>query len=344
MESHIADQPGPVSAPLPLPQPGLGIAVFNEREGLGDGFSKLPLLRALKRAYPAEKITWVVSESDSPYRIVMADIVRPYLADVLIDAHIRWPSPGVIRRLRQLPPFSLVIDHRTDLVTVMTAKLALKTKLYQAASPGYLFCSRWPAGPRPKHKQTQLIGLLEAVTGCPVDGSGEIELPAAVEQEAAALLPDGPRYVGLAPGASSRTRCWPLEQFVSLAKWIAGRGWHPVLLLGPHEHDLHEPLRRALPEVLIPKRADDPTLADVNLSLAIGARLSAAVAMDTGIGHLLAAVGTPLVSLFGPSNPERWAPRGRRRIHIISSRPYGGPEIERIPLTAVSGAVEGLMA
>ncbi|HEX7200216.1 MAG TPA: hypothetical protein VF213_12105, partial [Dongiaceae bacterium] len=154
----------------------MGIAVFNEREGLGDGFSKLPLLRALKRAYPAEKIIWVVSESDSPYRVVMADIVRPYVAEVLVDTHMRWPSPGVIRRLRQLPPFSLVIDHRTDLVTVMTAKLALRTKLYQAASPGYLFCSRRPAGARPKHKLTQLIGLLEAVTGCPVDGSGEIEL------------------------------------------------------------------------------------------------------------------------------------------------------------------------
>ena len=123
MHSPIAEQPGAVSAPRPLPQPGLGIAVFNEREGLGDGFSKLPLLRALKRAYPAEKITWVVSESDSPYRIVMADIVRPYVAVVLVDANIRWPSPGVIRRLRLLPPFSLVIDHRTDLVTVMTCLL-----------------------------------------------------------------------------------------------------------------------------------------------------------------------------------------------------------------------------
>jgi ADP-heptose:LPS heptosyltransferase len=322
----------------------LGIAVFNEREGLGDGFSKLPLLRALKRAYPAEKVIWVVSESDSPYRVVMADIVRPYIAEVLVDTHMRWPSPGVIRRLRQLPPFSLVIDHRTDLVTVMTAKLTLRTKLYQAASPGYLFCSRRPAGVRPKHKQTQLIGLLEAVTGCPVDGSGEIDLPAAVEREAAVLLPDGPRYVGLAPGASSRTRCWPLEQFVGLAKWIKTRGWHPVLLLGPDERDLYDPLCSALPEASFPAGRNEQVLADVHLSLAIGHRLSAAVTMDTGIGHLLAAAGTPLVSLFGPSNPERWSPRGRRRIQIISSRPYGGPEIERIPVAAVSGAVEGLMA
>jgi ADP-heptose:LPS heptosyltransferase len=99
----------------------------------------------------------------------------------------------------------------------------------------------------------------------------------------------------------------------------------------------------ALPDALIPMRRDARTLSDVYLSMAIGARLSAAVAMDTGMGHLLAAVGTPLVSLFGPSNPERWAPVARR-IHIITARPYGGPEIHRIPLTAVEGAVEGLMA
>jgi ADP-heptose:LPS heptosyltransferase len=332
-----------ISAPRPKPllEPGFGIAIINEREGLGDGFSKLPLLRALKRAYPGEAITWIVSEGDSPYRVVMAEIARPYVERVLIDTHMRSPTPGAIRRLRQLPRFSLVIDHRTDLVTISTARLSLRTRLYQAASPGYLFCSRRPKGPRPKHKLRQLMGLLEAVTGCPMDGRGEIPLPAAIEREAAEFLPSGPRYVGLAPGASSRTRCWPLDQFTGLATWIAERGWCPVFLLGPYEQDLYEPLRRALPDVLIPARGDT-TLADVRLTLAIGQRLSAAVAMDTGIGHLLAAVGTPLVSLFGPSNPERWAPTAER-LRIVTSRPYGGPEIHRIPISAVSDALAQLM-
>ena len=77
MDRHFPHQPERVSGPRPLPDPGLGIAVINEREGLGDGFYKLPLLRALKRAYPAEKITWAIPEGDSPYRITMAEIVRP---------------------------------------------------------------------------------------------------------------------------------------------------------------------------------------------------------------------------------------------------------------------------
>ena len=117
-----------------------------------------------------------------------------------------------------------------------------------------------------------------------------------------------------------------------------------MLLLGPNEQDLREPLRSALPGASFPTSRNARILADVYLSLAIGQRLNAAVTMDTGLGHLLAAAGTPLVSLFGPTNPERWAPRGRRRTHVISSRHYGGREMERIPLAAVSGAVEGLMA
>jgi len=259
-------------------------------------------------------------------------------------AGFRRPWGEAIHRLRSLPPYSLVIDNRTNNAVVMATWLLLKVDLYQAPTPGYLFCSRRPAGSRPQHRLTRLLKLLEGVTGAPVDGAGEIELQPAAMESAAKLLPPGSRYVGLAPGASSRTRCWPLEQFVGLAKWIKSRGWHPVLLLGPSEQDLHEPLRGALPEASFPTGRNDRILGDVQLSLAIGQRLSAAVTMDTGMGHLLAEAGTPLVSLFGPSNPERWAPRGRRRIHIITARPYGGPEIARIPLIAVSGAVEGLMA
>jgi ADP-heptose:LPS heptosyltransferase len=112
----------------------LGIAVINEWEGLGDGFYKLPLLRALKRAYPAEKITWVVSEGDSSYRLTMAEIVGPYFARVLVDAHLRRPTPGAILSLRQLPPFWLVIDHWTSSVAVMAEADARSSIGPQAAA------------------------------------------------------------------------------------------------------------------------------------------------------------------------------------------------------------------
>ena len=69
-----------------------GLQVISERESLGDGFYKLHLLRALRRTYPAEKITWIVSESDSPYRTTMARIADPYLDKLIVNAGLRRPG------------------------------------------------------------------------------------------------------------------------------------------------------------------------------------------------------------------------------------------------------------
>jgi Glycosyltransferase family 9 (heptosyltransferase) len=228
---------------------------------------------------------------------------------VIIDADIRGPSPSAFRNIRNLPRFSLVIDHRTDTLVIMMTKLAIRTKLYQAASPGFLICSR-------------------AARGDPA-GRGRPLAPGP------ALYRLGARRLLAQPVLADREVRRPRQ--MDLGSRLA-----PVMLLGPDEQDLRAPLREALPEALFPAGSNGETLTDVRLSLALGARLSAAVAMDTGIGHLLAAAGTPLVSLFGPSNPERWKPVGSP-LWIVSARPYGGPEIARIPVTAVSGALNEMM-
>ena len=332
--------PGP--RPRPLPHPGRGIVVISERESLGDGFYKLHLIWALKRAYPAEKITWVVSESDTPYRGVMARIVAPYLDRVIAPARLRRPWLAAVRRLRALPPCSLAIDNRSNNGVVLATRLLLRADIYQAATPGYLFCSRRPSGWRSPHKLTRLMKLLEAVAGCPIDNRGEIALPDAVIAAAVALMPEGRRYVGLAPGSTNPARIWPLDNYIALARWIVSRGWQPVFLLGPFERKMLAPLRKALPDALYPGCSETDPGGNVELSVAVSRRLGAAVGHDTGTSHLMAAAGTPLVTLFGPSDSRIWAPNAKPAV-ILRARDYGGREIERIPLAAVKDAVAQLM-
>ncbi len=327
----------------PLPHPGRGIVVISERESLGDGFYKLPLLRALRRTYPDEKITWIVSESDSPYRTLMAGVVAPLVDTLIVQAGLRRPWLTALGRLRALPRYGLAIDHRTNNAVIAATRMLLPADIYQAATPGFLFCSYRPKVARPRHKLARLMTLLEAATGSPVDGSGEIDLPKAITAQAAALLPDSARYVGLAPGATSSARRWPLENYIALARWIAAQGWRPVFLLGPIERDVLPRLRQALPEALFPGCNEREPLASVELSLAVSRRLSAAVGHDTGASHLMAEAGTALITLFGPSDPRVWAPNARRAV-IIQSRNHGGPDIALIPLSAVTAAIAGLMA
>lgn len=338
----MRDQARPLPTPRPLPRPGRGIVVISERESLGDGFYKLHLIWALKRAYPEEKITWLVSESDTPYRGVMARIVAPYLERIVAPAGLRRPWGAAIRRLRALPPCSLAIDNRSNIGVVLATRLLLRADLYQASTPGHLFCSRRPRGPRSPHKLTRLMALLEAVTGCPVDNSGDIALSPEATAAAAALMPAGQRYLGLSPGSTNPARIWPLENYMALARWAGEQGWRPVFLLGPFERKILAALRAALPEALYPGCSETEPSNDVELSLAVSRRLGAAVGHDTGTSHLMAAAGTPLVTLYGPSDSRIWAPNARRAV-ILRARDYGGREIERIPLDAVKQAVARLM-
>lgn len=61
------------------------------------------------------------------------------------------------------------------------------------------------------------------------------------------------------------------------------------------------------------------------------------------VANVLAAGGRPLVSLFGPTNAAKFAHGGGQR-SIIRAQEFGGPEMERIPLDAVSATVQPLLA
>jgi len=114
-------------------------------------------------------------------------------------------------------------------------------------------------------------------------------------------------FVAIHPFSGSARKNWPLERFEELARrigmpvrWCAG---------------LEERLANAA-------RFDN--LYELAQWLA-GARLY--IGNDSGITHLAAAAGTPVVAVFGPSDPVVWAPRGER-VRIVARADGGWPEVE----------------
>jgi len=124
------------------------------------------------------------------------------------------------------------------------------------------------------------------------------------------------------PFSGSPKKNWPLDRYRDLARRLSAR--MPVeWCAGPEE-----PLEGA-------RRFD--SLYELACWLA-GAGLY--VGNDSGITHLAAAVGTPVVALFGPSDPGVWAPRGER-VRVVSTARPGDP-MGAIPVEAVVVATEGL--
>jgi ADP-heptose:LPS heptosyltransferase len=126
-------------------------------------------------------------------------------------------------------------------------------------------------------------------------------------------------YVVVHTGAGGRSKRWPAASFAEAARRIVAAHTNDplevVALLGPAELDGPPEPALALPGVA---RAvlEMPPLATLAGILA-GARLF--LGNDGGIAHLAAAAGTPVVAVFGPTDPRVWGPRGRGPVQIVEA-------------------------
>jgi ADP-heptose:LPS heptosyltransferase len=133
------------------------------------------------------------------------------------------------------------------------------------------------------------------------------------------------RFALLIPGSGSVHKNWPAPKFAQLASQLQAR-IPVVIVLGPAEDHLQRYF------------ADCAVLTNLELGELAGIAAAALffVGNDSGVSHLSAAVGTPGVTLFGPSDPDRWRPLGR--VDLISRVP-----IEEINVAEVARATLAIL-
>lgn len=119
---------------------------------------------------------------------------------------------------------------------------------------------------------------------------------------------DWPCVVVIHPGSGGRGKCWHLRGFVELARILGdSRRFTPCFLLGPVELETWPASDVArLTDAFAVLR--DPSADDLVASLAAA---HAFVGNDAGPGHLAALLGTPTVTIFGPTSARVWRPLGR---------------------------------
>ncbi len=318
-----------------MPIPADLIEVFAGRDLTGDGVMKLPFLRALRRGWPRARIVWLTA-GKSVFASTLRALTTDLLDEVVEETGLGESWTDVLRRRVDLRRADLLIDTQRQVRTSLALR-RLGPGIFVSAAAGWRLSARAPADrAKPPSMLGQMMRLI-AACGAEVDFSNlpALRLPAEIEEEAARRLPGGgPPLVGLAPGAGNRGKCWPLERFCGLGAALAERGLTPVVLLGPAEQEWGEPVARALPASLLPVRAEDSPL----MTMALARRLALAVANDSGLGHLIAAAGTPLVSLFGPTAPDKFAPQATR-LTVLRAQDFGAAAMTAIPQGAVLASV-----
>ncbi len=306
---------------------------------MGDALIKLPFVRALRHAFPTAELLWIAGRGRSAYAGALAPLM-PGLLDRVIE---QCGVGGGLRAALGSPRLDVLIDTQSHVGTTLALR-ALWSRRFVSAAADYWLSGVWP--PRgyrkPRRLIRRLLDLAEFATGRPAVTEGTLALPAAATTRAAALLPAGPCYVAQVVGAGGRHKAWPAARHVELAEALAAAGRVPVLILGPAEHDLVAPLAARLPAARFPLQ-EAGGAADVALTIALGARCAAAVAADCGGGHMMAASGVPLVSLFGPTDPEKFAP-WTPRLTIMRAQQFGAADMAAIPAPPVMAALADRIA
>ncbi|MDH3639403.1 MAG: lipopolysaccharide heptosyltransferase I [Gammaproteobacteria bacterium] len=300
---------------------------------LGDVLHTLPAVTDAARAVPGLKIDWVVEEA-------LLDIPNwhPAVDHRIAVATRRWRSEWGQFALSEGRKFWQAL-RASQYDVVIDAQGLLKSALIARGARGARWgwargCVREPLaslayqyrvhGGSADHAITRTRKLFAAALGyrfqaAPLDyGVDRARLP---DPAADLALPN--RYVVFFHGTTWRSKHWPESHWDALVAIAAERGLNILLPWGSaHEHARAERLAQHASHARVLPRLSLSELAGV-LRGALGA-----VAVDTGLGHLAAALGTPCVSIYGSTDPTRTGTRGTKQRYATSDFPCA-PCLER---------------
>jgi len=302
---------------------------------MGDVIHGIPAIVALRAARPKLQIGWLIEQrwmellcAHPMERLQPRSELKPLVEWIHISDFKGWRkelSAGAtwgemrscMREVRAMK-YDVALDLQGAVRSAMAARLSgAKTRIGSAApreAPARRFYTK--AVPTPgAHVVEHALSLASAVAGEDL-AYQEPEFPQDDATEAwADRFCSSVGFAPLAivnPGAGWGAKCWPPESFGAVAKALTERGMAVMVNYGPNEEPLAQAVREASEELARPVKCS------VSQLIALTRRASLFVGGDTGPMHLAAALGVPVVALFGPTRPERNGPYRTRSVVLRS--------------------------
>jgi heptosyltransferase I len=292
---------------------------------LGDIVHALPVLAAIRKAAPDASIDWLVEENYASILSIVSGLRRR----VIVRARTSFESPEAVSFAGPLGFFQAVAFMRRQRYDVaLDLQGLIKSALWASLSGarrviGFdrahlrepiarLFYSERvgptgqranePTGQHVIHKNLSILSALDIRPGpaeMPMRPHASSDTLNAIESAGGVR-----RYIVLNPGAAWPNKRWPPERFGALATALRDRtGLRSLVTWGPSERDLADSIVRASSGAAA--AAPATTVSDLGVLMREAALV---VSGDTGPLHIAAAMGAPLVGLYGPTWPERNGP------------------------------------
>ncbi len=309
------------------------ILVVRQHDQLGDMLCVVPLLRGLRKRYPDAYITLMTSPVNHD---VMLN--NPY-----VDRIIRYDKKEFLGRFRvkggkfisfvknlrrekfemAIVPSTVSTSATSDLVAYLSGAVYRigAGEINGVGNPSGIFFNfpvnlRWDESGH-RHQTLRNLDIAHGLWLNVTDLSSKIRLKEDESTGAKAFLTEKHltpgAFVSFHPGAGKPSNRWEAERFAEVATRLYAEFGIAIAVTRGSMDD--EPVatmqsRLSIPYQLIENKSIRQVAAILSLARLV-------VSNDTGIMHVAAAVGTPVLSLFGPTDPEQWAPIGTKHRYIV---------------------------
>jgi heptosyltransferase-2 len=318
---------------------------------IGDTVLAIPFLRNLRRRYPDAVIDVLVEPRSGE---VLADC--PYKNEL-----IAWKRPPRVRRVVHGSLANIVASarwlrtRRYDRAYVLKRSVSSLLLVWLAgirhrigfASPlRSPLLTRRVRLRRHRHEAESFLDLLRD-EGIEIDDAhNENWIPESLAAKADAVLgrvsATGPR-VFIAPRSTDVHRRWPLRRMCRVIEWLVrDRGCEVHLCGGPRDVHAHDTIRLLIGPDVAAHVHDHSAELSLRETVALLSRMDLCLGVDTGLPHIAASCGVPIVKLYGPTDPRQWHPWKAESAVVTAPHPSPTPMLD-ITVDAVIGVVRRML-
>jgi len=290
-------------------------------ERIGDLLMTLDAIHDVRRRWADAEIDLIVGSWNKPLASLLTDVTRVEVLDApwlsREEPPVAWPT--MIRKMRRLKArdYDLGINFEPDIrgnLLLWLSGARHRVGYWTGGGGAFLNDAReYDAKSHVSVNACQLVASLTDDGGQRSTADDEwpriMPPPAAVDRARAVLGINERPLVGLHVSGGRQSKQWHVDRFAAAAREIVRIHGGTVILTGsPADRSFVDLARQSLhgvPFVDASGALDLPTLA------ALLAELDLLVTSDTGPMHLAATMSTPIVALFGPSDPRRYGPLSR---------------------------------
>jgi len=295
------------------------ILVIRQHDMLGDFLLATPVFRALRNRFPEAHIGVLV-------RDYFADTVagNPFVDEILVlqKGNRSWDPRHMMPLLKRvykrwdLTVVLNTVSHSlsSDLLAELSSRrliLGSAHRVFPGAERNFFYNLLAPYSPTTLHQTERNLDIVRYIGAHTEDLSELMHVEDAERRHALETLRqlgmhEAPLRIALHVGAGKAANRWPVAHFARLAQFLHDRlNAQIILFWGPNETTLADEFCRLI--TFLPVKVDPAGLRHL---AACFTQCSLLVCNDTGVMHVCASVGVPLVAVFGPTPPDEWKPIG----------------------------------